>query len=127
MSYDYMLCKPIWVDGDIDWSNLVPLGTVEEVKEQLTALFPAIRWYHHEVPDELKLPGSSGEWEQGVLNTDEDYAEFSIHGSRNKIVDTLTVATSYRSDDTDFILELCAATSYVAFDVQVGEIVRESG
>lgn len=104
MSYDYSLFKPLSPGPMSSWPAQLPesLGSVEEIKQALSTLFPNTTW-------EQFNDSWFGRWENG-----EAYAEFQLTAEREDEVHFLTVRRAERVE----IEKLCGHLDVIALDTQ---------
>jgi hypothetical protein len=113
MSYDYMLYRAASGAGDIPEgpADLVPLGTHEQVADQVERLFPGFEWRERH-----------GQLWWGVRD-DPGYVEVWLHVGMDPGATDVTSITLKRVDR--LVVERVAGTlGLVAFDPQTGEAYR---
>ena len=110
MSYDFLffkLCKDIESINDVDENSTTVIGHGQDIKAQLTELFPSISW---------KL--SNGHW-WGTYQGSDTWYEFSVD---DKETNYFSVKTSLRATTRAEITKVCTAIGVIAVDTQKGTV-----
>jgi hypothetical protein len=114
MSYDFMMFKPVGElrsPDDLSEETTAVIGSVAEIREALSRLYPAIDWS----PD-----GGQGVI-FGSLDGPDTWYEFYLYENDPK---SFSVHTSFRTNERRLIPEICRELGLIAFDGQVYALLR---
>jgi hypothetical protein len=106
VSYDFLLFRLVGKPSvaELSEETTAPLGTVEEIERAISACF------------------SSVVWEGGRCSHLGGAMRFSLSDKRP--IRCVFVHTSYRADCKGALIQLCATTGWVAFDIQTGNFLE---
>lgn len=111
MSYDYSLFREIGPGPMETWPSVPPesMGTADEVKARLGAIFPDASWRH-----------AQGTWFGTSTGAPESAMGFQLSPDADGLCRWLTVRRVTRAE----VQELCRALGLVAVDAQKVELIR---
>lgn len=110
MSYDFLvfrLSRAIEGPDDLSEDTTTTVGTGEQIKAELSALFPSTQWTF-----------SNGTW-WGSYDGVDTWYEFQVLVEPSL---TFSIRTSHRTDSRGAVPKICDSMGVVAFDAQLCEL-----
>ena len=116
MSYDYFLWRTHRrvAANEIDESTVEPWGDPEQLRAELTRLYPTLRWRDDFPNTAHDTDPRTAFWDIQVPSPDRDRAPISVR-------------TSHRGHDQNQLRRLAQRLNCLVYDAQTGEILWQPG